>query len=866
MALSAGDRLGPYEIVAPLGAGGMGEVYRAHDPRLRREVAVKVLPAGLTTDLTRLARFEQEALTAASLNHPNILAVYDIGVHDGAPYIVSELLEGATLRQMLAGGALSTRKALEYAVQIAYGLAAAHEKGIVHRDLKPENLLVTKGGPVKILDFGLAKLTQTEPTSVGASELHTAFAGTEPGLVVGTPGYMSPEQVRGEATDRRSDIFAFAVILYEMLSGRRAFTGSSAIETMSAILKEEPPDLAHSTDIPPALARTIRRCLDKSPDQRFQSARDLAFALEALSSDSETRAAVTPQGRRRHRFGFALAVVAGLLVVAAIVAGLQIAGAIGRPSLPTFTRLTFRRGTVLSARFGPDGQTIVYSAAWQGNPLELFSTRVGSVEARSLGSVGASILSISSTGEMALRLQQPAGNDDARGPASARRGARSTLARAPLAGGAPREIIENVITAVWAPDGQTLAIVRAVEGRRRLEFPPGNVLYETAGEISAIAIAPSGRSIACAESSQGIGPVISIGLVDLNRTHKTLSGGWRSVRGVAWSPRGAEVWFAASKTSFGAGTVFAVTPTGRLRDVVRVPADLNLYDVFADGRALVGRSDNRLEARGVAPGETKERDLSWYDYTGLSDLSPDGRTIIITSDGETGFQMYQRKIDGSPAVQLGEGGSFGLSPDGRSTLMQTLAPLRFGILPIGPGEPRYIPHPGFDAYFWANWFPDGKRILFAGSEAGHGLRLYVEDLDGGGRHAIAPEGTIIATGSHAISPDEKFVAALEKGRVVLCPIEGGAARPVAGLSPGDVPSRWSADGRVLYVYRRDELPVRVYRVDVATGRKDLWKEIGPSDSAGVTGVGHVLLTPDGGSYVYNYIRTVSDLYLVDGLK
>src|SRR3989454_254863 len=271
MPLAPGAKLGPYEITAPLGAGGMGEVYRASDPRLRRDVAIKVLPPGLATDPARLRRFEQEALAAASLNHPNILAVYDIGVHDDAPYIVSELLEGGTLREVLASGALSARKALEYAIQIAHGLAAAHEKGIVHRDLKPENIFVTKDGRVKILDFGLAKLTQTEPARAGASML-TAAADTEPGMIVGTVGYMSPEQVRGEPADHRSDIFAFAVILYEMVSGQRAFHGPSAIETMNAILKEDPVDFVRTNGVvPPALERTIRRCLEKNPAQRFQS-------------------------------------------------------------------------------------------------------------------------------------------------------------------------------------------------------------------------------------------------------------------------------------------------------------------------------------------------------------------------------------------------------------------------------------------------------------------------------------------------------------------------------------------------------------------------------------------------------------------
>ncbi|HLN93764.1 MAG TPA: serine/threonine-protein kinase, partial [Thermoanaerobaculia bacterium] len=290
MTLSAGTRLGPYEILSPIGAGGMGEVYRAKDPRLGREVAVKVLPASFSKDPDRLRRFEHEARAAGVLNHPNITAVYDIGSVEGSPYVVSELLEGETLRSRLDAGPLAPRKALDYAIQIARGLAAAHEKGIVHRDLKPENLFVTKDGRVKILDFGLAKLIRSEE-GVDLTELPTATVGTEPGIVMGTLGYMSPEQVRGKPTDHRSDIFAFGAILWEMLSGRRAFHADTPADTMTAILTKEPPDLSASgRDVPPGLERIVRHCLEKNVDERFHSAHDLAFDLEALSTVSGSRA------------------------------------------------------------------------------------------------------------------------------------------------------------------------------------------------------------------------------------------------------------------------------------------------------------------------------------------------------------------------------------------------------------------------------------------------------------------------------------------------------------------------------------------------------------------------------------------------
>src|ERR1700736_2016238 len=366
MPLSSGTRFGPYEITAPLGAGGMGEVYRARDTRLDREVAIKVLPEFVSSDPDRLWRFEQEARAAAALNHPNILAVYQMGTYEGMPYLVSELLEGETLRESLRRGPVVLRKAIDYGVQIAHGLAAAHEKGIVHRDLKPENLFVTKDGRVKILDFGLAKLERPDSEGSGQTNMPTATRGTEPGVVLGTLGYMSPEQVRGRPADPRSDIFAFGAILYEMLSGKRAFHGDSAADTMSAILTKEPPNLSETNrNIAPALERLVRHCLEKNPEERFHSAHDLAYDLAALSGESISgaRAATRLPGeisKRRVR-----APVAAGLAVAALVLGALASRALFRTAAdpPRFTRLTFRRGLVQSARVAPDGDTLVYGAA-----------------------------------------------------------------------------------------------------------------------------------------------------------------------------------------------------------------------------------------------------------------------------------------------------------------------------------------------------------------------------------------------------------------------------------------------------------------------------------------------------------------------
>ena len=409
--MEPGTRLGPYEIVATLGAGGMGEVYRARDSRLKREVAIKVLPASFSRDPERLRRFELEAQAAGSLNHPGITAVYDFGTHEGAPYIVTELLEGETLRARIAGGPLPSRKALDYAAQLARGLAAAHEKGIVHRDLKPENVFVTRDGRVKILDFGLAKLKESDIPAGGETHLPTEAGGTEPGVVLGTMGYMSPEQVRGKPADRRSDIFSFGAILYEMLSGQRAFRADTAADTITAILTKESPDLSQTNrDVPPGLERIVRHCLEKNSEERFESARDLAFDLEALSGISGSAPAVaTAPAAARLRRPIALP-LAALIAVAGMAAAYFAGKKAGYVNPPNFRQITFRRGQIQSARFAPDGQTILYSAAWEGRPVEVFVSRLDSPESRPFGLAGAEVLSISTSGEMAVSLgRRPAG-------------------------------------------------------------------------------------------------------------------------------------------------------------------------------------------------------------------------------------------------------------------------------------------------------------------------------------------------------------------------------------------------------------------------------------------------------------------------
>jgi eukaryotic-like serine/threonine-protein kinase len=864
MTLAAGSRLGPYEILGQIGAGGMGEVHRARDPRLGREVAIKVLPASFSADADRLRRFEQEARAAGVLNHPNITIVYDIGQHDGAPYVVQELLEGETLRAELAAGRFSPRKAIDYATQIAHGLAAAHDKGIVHRDLKPENLFVTKEGRVKILDFGLAKLTQIEGGSGPQTNLPTATAGTEPGVVMGTLGYMSPEQIKGKPADPRSDIFAFGAILYEMLAGRRAFQADSAGETMAAILKEEPPDLSVTNQsISPGLERIVRHCIEKNPERRFQSAHDLAFDLESISGTSGLSApAATAALHARRVRGLALAGAAA----AALLAGAYLAGKRASlvPTAPAAAsgvhhRLTFRRGNVLYARFTADGQNVVYGAAWGDQPSEIFLARVGSPESRPLGIPGASLLSVSPSGELAILLKKL----NVFGTVGT-----GTLARVPLGGGAPRQILDEAYAADWLPDGSQLAVLRKVEGNDVLELPAGKPVYRAPPfSLQMIRVSPDGEKAALIDNSDGPAVVT----VDRAGKRTVINRDWVFIDSIAWHPSGKEIWvFGVNGGPDPAAGLFAVDLSGRRRTIART-ADIEvLHDIARDGRVLVER-----EILFGSYDEKAERNLSWLDQSSAISLSNDGKMLLFDESGAGGGPngtVYLRPTDGGPAVRLGEGLGCDLSPDGKWALVRgtgagtsLLAGDSLLLVPTAAGEPRPIPLAGYRIIAAIFLPPDGKRIAFAATEPGHGPRGYVMDLPAGKPRAFTPEGL---RGGGGVSPDGTRFAGVGPGRQPLVySIDGGEPRPIPGLEPDDTPIQWGSDGDTLYVAHPGEIPQPVYRYSFATGKKTLWKEILPADRVGLVRFEFLHVTPDGRHYAYSLHRvTNSDLFVVTGWK
>ena len=852
MSLAAGTKLGPYEILGQIGAGGMGEVYRARDARLNRDVAIKVLPQRVAADAGAMSRFEREAKAVAALSHPNILSIFDFGSEGGVAYAVMELLDGQTLGELLESGPLPARRAASIAREIAEGLAAAHGKGIVHRDLKPENVFVTKAGHVKILDFGLAGETPVKGGDDTSAPTERRL--TEPGTVMGTVGYMSPEQVRGHALDHRTDVFSFGAILYEMLAGKRAFARPTAAETMTAILNEDPPELPAVSGVGASLELVARRCLEKDPASRFQDTHDVAFALEMASGGVRTSGAQTPTSTAQpHPWPRFLAAAVALVAIAA---GVWLFGRRAHPlDPPRFERVTFRRGFVRGARFGPDGRAVLYAAAWDGGPLKVYLKQPESVDALALDLPSANVLAVSPSGELAIDL-------DCR--ASFAGTCRGTLARVPLTGGSPREVAADVQQADFARDG-SLAIVRDLvpERKSRLEFPVGKVLDETSGHVSCPRVAPDGRSVAFFDhpirgDDQGF-----VAVVELSGKKKILTKHFDSLRGLAWSSSGDEIWFAGADGDMRA--LYGVRPSGALRTLYRAPGKLSLADVSRDGKVLLTLEDERNGVVGLGPGDKVERDLSWLDLSSVMDMSADGKLLLLTEQSEavgSDNVLVLRKMDGSAPIRLGQGVGI-ISPD--STRVASLV---FGskdavkVLPIGAGEGVTLPTEGMEPGGVA-WFHDSRRLLFTGIVSGQPPRFFVIDSMAGSKQPIALDGAAFVVD---VSPDSRRALAYRTdGSWALYPLGGGTPVPIPGVGPTDTYLRF-VDDRTLFVVANGQMPIQVYRLDLATGEKKLFRSFEPSDKAGVSYVRNVVLSDDGSAYAYQYRRWLSTLFVATGLK
>ena len=883
--MQLGQRFGPYDIVDVLGQGGMGVVYRARDSRLGRDVAIKTLPAQIAADPVRLQRFEQEAQAASRLNHPNVLSVFDAGEHEGTPYLVTELLEGQTLRERLTEGPLPVRKAIELAVAIAQGLSAVHEKGIVHRDLKPENVFLTIDGRVKILDFGVARMLELATPPVGTLPL------TQEGAVMGTAGYMSPEQVRGRPADSRSDLFALGAILYELVTGRLAFDGESAVERGYAILNRDPPPLGVPN---PALERVIWRCVEKSPEQRFQNARDLAFALEAITDAGSSSVPVPgpmPAARSRARLPWAIAGATGALALTLLLMSLS-KGRHAEPSVgqarpvsaamaPRFTRVAFRNGWVSSARFtGEKG--IVYSGAFEGEQPRVVTGVIGSASSRPVSEPDATLLDVSSSGELAI------GQFDHDLKRRWERG--SVLSRVALAGGTPRQVMEHVVSADFGPK-DTMLVVREEPSRVTVEYPIGHVVLSKPKPCMVTArLSPSGDRIAWVDS-----PVVhddrgSVVLMDTQGRELARSPFHWSVQGLAWRPDGQEVWFTAADTG-DMRSIRALDTTGHEREVFAAPGSLVLFDIDRAGRVLAAMRIARFRVFGrVGSASTELQPLSYFNGSQVVDLATDGSAMLfVEGQGSEGSEIetYLRRFDGTPPVRLSGGWGRALSPDQKWAVVSLKAPFTtLALVPTGPGLPRELPSGGFAAIHGVRFFSDGKRIAISARGPDGKLHLYTQDVTvspvsgglGGLNEAAQPQegaeprqlGDEEVFAVAPPSPDGRHLAAwTPKGEPVLVEVESGAMQPLGGLEWGDKPVQWTSDGRALWVARDARAPSmgwELFRLALSTKKLTHVSHVGPADTVGVQMMREGFITPDGNTYVFDLHQTLDELYVIEGLR
>jgi hypothetical protein len=826
--LEAGKKLGPYEIVGPVGAGGMGEVYRARDGRLGRDVAVKVLPESLAANADLALRFEKEARAAGGLSHPNVLAVHDVGREGGVAYLVAELLEGQTLRGRLEEGPIPARKVVEIARQLVAGLAAAHDKQIVHRDLKPENVFLTKDGVVKILDFGLAKLNapvESTDTLPGGDE------GTQPGAVMGTAGYMAPEQVQGRAVDTRADIFAFGAILYELATGKRAFRGATPADTALSVLRDEPA----AATLPAGLDRIVAHCLEKKPADRFQSARDLAFAIDALTNLTTTSAPAAPPTSRRSILP-ALAALGVVAAVAVLTFGLARRGrglARSTPApAPEFRQIARERHQIGSARFVPGGDSILYTVVSKRSAGETYLESGGITRHVFAGTVAA----VRSADDV-LVVEEA-----------------SVLARVTLAGVA-RPLAEHndciFACADYGPDG--LAVLHYNENGQTLEYPPGKTIT---GQFAGIRFGPGGRAAlletAIYADDGGTIDVLEDGKV------RVLTPPFSSIRGLAWSPDGREIWFAGAQE----GTrhdLWAVSLDRHLRRIASWPADADLFDVRADGAVLLDSREHDNSFTIVNPKATTSVSYG-MGWPVLRDVAPDGSFVIGEDESTRTYRVFLQR-PGEPPTILGDGYQAHISPDGTQlAATSNVDKSRLTIMPIGAGMPRELDAGGLEERDYPYWL-DATRVVFNGRRGGS-WAIYVQDASGDGPpRAISPDGKRLFTEFDPVLGDEDHVAGLDAKLISIYSASGLPPVPMP-MPPGN--------SSPIEPVRFFGIGATVFR-DLKTG--DLFREpvlgllfpIGKIPSIPDAESDHVVAGDHGDIWAWQVASSTSSLFLATGI-
>jgi eukaryotic-like serine/threonine-protein kinase len=845
--------------VSALGAGGMGEVYRARDRRLDRDVAVKVLPHAFAADGQRVARFEREAQTLAALNHPHIAHIYGFEQLGDSAALVMEYVDGEDLSRRIARGPLPLDIALPIARQITEALAAAHELGIIHRDLKPANIKVREDGTVKVLDFGLAKaidpygqgaqgVNPGTGTLADASTITSPVALTTHGVVLGTAAYMSPEQARGRPVDQRTDIWAFGCVLYEMLTGRAAFAADTLSDTIAAVLDRDPEWTSLSRIVSPPLFQTVRRCVEKDVRRRLRDIGDVRINIE----DATGPAVSAPEDATPARQWRWLGIAAAVAVVSALAIGSAVMLTTRPLSEQSLQQVTFLRGTVTAARFAPD-ESIVYSARWAGRPLELFTVRPGDIESRSLNLKGANLLSISRNGTLAILSG-------------------TTLARVPLSGAqGPRGLQESVLAADWAADGAELAAAVVGQGAR-LHFPLERPLYCGSSAIEQVRVAPAGNGVAVSERPNVNNPEMQVRWVSRDGSTRVLSSGWRLIMGMAFSPDAREVWFTAAGKRTGPA-LYGVSLNGRERMIAQFPTQTRLHDVSAKGAALIAQTVISNEVMAHDPSQGRDRELSWLASSTVHGISDDGHTVVLGDIDDAsggGSAIYVRRSDGSPPVRLGAGLPLAISPDAKQVLASTQEgdAGRLMLYPVGAGQPRIIAQ-GARGYVAASFVRGNTSAVITINTANAEYQHLIIDLTTGTTRPVTPIWMHIR---HAVSNDGRYLLAkriakpfylfrLDEQRPDWEHLE-----PVAGFGEQDYPIVWSTDDRSVYVAHIADGRRAVVKVDVATGKREPVIDLAPTDPAGVTTADHPAMTPDGGAFAYSYSRVLSTLYVVKGLR